>query len=506
VLEFLRSASTRSHLRQVPSLLCAVALSAGVGCGRIGVEVQTSAQEGADAASDEADADLDASLIDERAADASAEDAATRDEASAPDADSTLDSASTLDAAGSDAMSGLDGGSGDATSAADAGMCATSPSTYVSDARCGVGYCRLHNTPSRCANGTEIACSPAAPRSASDSSCDGVDDDCDGNVDEDYVAASTSCGRGVCARSGTARCIEGALRDSCLAAEPTTNSDDTTALGNGLDDDCDGQVDEDIPGCDTAPRAFEAGDHTNVAVPPGCGRVTVRLWGAGGASGGDLGIEGMAGDGGAGGYASLTTRISGALSLLIGEGGGSGCDAAGVNAGSADYNGGSGGSSTGAPGADGMVPEGGASGAPSAGYAGGRGHFGGGGGGQGSGGLGASGNGGGGGAASVFIMNGVRLVVAGGGGGGGGAQSVSFFGTFLDAGGNGGGGCAGIGQVESGGGGGGGGGGVCDGFATHLGTGVTPAFSDDIPAGLARGAEGSCAAGGAGYAIVTFSR
>jgi hypothetical protein len=502
VLDFLRSASTRSQVRQVPSLLCAVALSAAVGCGRIGVEVQISAQEGADAASDEGDVDLDAS-----APHVDLDDASVEEEASALDADSTqLDSASALDGAGSNAMSTLDGASGDATSAVEAGMCANNPGAYVPNALCGVGYCRLHNTPSRCANGTEIACSPAAPRSAGDSSCDGVDDDCDGNVDEDYVAASTRCGRGVCARSGLSRCMYGALRDSCVAAEPATSRDDTTALGNGLDDDCDGQVDEDIPGCDTTPRAFEAGHHTDLAVPPGCGRVTVRLWGAGGASGGDVGVQGAAGDGGAGGYASLTTPIHGPLSLLIGEGGASGCDAAGVNAGSANYSGGSGGSAEGEPGADGMVPQGGAGGIPSAGYAGGRGHFGGGGGGQGSGGLGASGNGGGGGAASVFIMNGMRWVVAGGGGGGGGAQSVSIFGTFLDVGGNGGGGCAGIGQVESSSGGGGGGGGACDGFATHLGTGVTPAFSEDVPAGRARGAAGGCAAGGAGYAIVTFSR
>ena len=37
----------------------------------------------------------------------------------------------------------------------------------------------------------------------SDSVCNGLDDDCDGSVDEAYIATTTSCGVGVCAASGS---------------------------------------------------------------------------------------------------------------------------------------------------------------------------------------------------------------------------------------------------------------------------------------------------------------
>jgi hypothetical protein len=374
------------------------------------------------------------------------------------------------------------------------------------DDSCGVGYCRETNTPSSCADGLVLACRPGSPRAASDSSCDGVDDDCDGATDEDYAPLATSCGRGVCARGGARTCLSGAAVDSCSPGVPSSALDDASGAGNGLDDDCDGRVDEDLPGCDTTPRSFEVGYHPDIAVPNGCGRVTVRLWGGGGGGGADVGVLGAGGDGGAGGYVTITTVLGGSVSLLIGRGGADDCNTAGSNAGTSSYDGGSGGSDTGAPGNDGVVRGGGAGGSPSTGRAGGRGHYGGGGGGQGSGGLGASGPGGGGGAASVLLINGVRRAVAGGGGGGGGAQSISPLGTLAAAGGSGGSGCAGAGRVETGNGGGGGGGGVCEGDAARAGEDRTPAFEDELPDGRARGGWGGCGAGGHGYAIVTFSR
>src|SRR5690606_36464227 len=84
------------------------------------------------------------------------------------------------------------------------------------------------------------SCTPGTP-AANDDTCNGVDDDCDGNIDENYPSASTSCGQGACARTGTRSCVGGTVVDSCTPGTPAAN-DDTC---NGVDDDCNGQVDED---------------------------------------------------------------------------------------------------------------------------------------------------------------------------------------------------------------------------------------------------------------------
>jgi hypothetical protein len=56
---------------------------------------------------------------------------------------------------------------------------------YLVDDTCGVGYCNTTNTPSSCVSGTETLCQPGTPLSSDDATCDGVDDDCDSSVDED---------------------------------------------------------------------------------------------------------------------------------------------------------------------------------------------------------------------------------------------------------------------------------------------------------------------------------
>jgi len=370
---------------------------------------------------------------------------------------------------------------------------------------CGVGACERTGMIS-CVNGRVVdSCSAAEPASANDNTCDGIDDDCDGRVDENYRVVPTSCGQGVCAASGFATCGPGGvMRDSCVPGTPTSASDDLFVPGNGVDDDCDGTVDEQVPACDTSPKVFEAGTYPDVAIPGNCKHVSVRLWGGGGASGQSI-LLALGGVGGPGGYAEATLLVQRPLSLHIGGAAANGCNAGGTNAGSASFDGGSGGDDVGADGADGMVEGGGREGAPADGDHGGRGFFGGGGGGHGEGGLGASGNAGGGGAASVVMMNGVRAVTAGGGGGGGGAQAVSLLGSFSFPGGAGGSGCSGDGQVASPLSGGGGGGGVCQGASVRAGISALPAFSDALPSGRARGGIGSCAAGGPGYAILVFA-
>ncbi len=71
--------------------------------------------------------------------------------------------------------------------------------------------------------------------------CDGVDNDCDGQVDELFVNLGKPCqvGVGECLTSGVYVCSEGGLE--ICGAEPGQPMDE---LCNGLDDDCDGAVDE----------------------------------------------------------------------------------------------------------------------------------------------------------------------------------------------------------------------------------------------------------------------
>ena len=76
-----------------------------------------------------------------------------------------------------------------------------------------------------------------------DDDCDGFDDDCDGAVDEHYVAPDTTCGEGVCARTGKMFCFMGSTYDSCTPLEPAEDDSDC----NGKDDDCDGLIEDYVP-------------------------------------------------------------------------------------------------------------------------------------------------------------------------------------------------------------------------------------------------------------------
>jgi Notch-like protein len=107
---------------------------------------------------------------------------------------------------------------------------------------CGAGACAAVGQ-THCVAGRVVeSCHPAAAPSPVDTTCDARDDDCDGRVDDDFVGAATRCGVGACRSVGRERCVAGTRSDACQPGAPAAND----ATCNGLDDDCDGEVDEDF--------------------------------------------------------------------------------------------------------------------------------------------------------------------------------------------------------------------------------------------------------------------
>jgi hypothetical protein len=93
---------------------------------------------------------------------------------------------------------------------------------------CGVGACQRTVA---CGGGTPQTCVPGTPGLEV---CNGIDDDCDGQIDEGF--GTTTCGLGVCQRTAQ-NCLDGAPQ-TCAPGNPSLE------VTNGLDDDCDGLVDE----------------------------------------------------------------------------------------------------------------------------------------------------------------------------------------------------------------------------------------------------------------------
>jgi hypothetical protein len=104
---------------------------------------------------------------------------------------------------------------------------------------CGLGLCASIGS-TYCQFGLEgDSCQEGTP-SGADTSCDGFNQDCDDSVDEGFIPTAVTCGVGVCARLGVKTCSEAEVVDSCVPGQPIGDDSDC----NQLDDDCDGSVDE----------------------------------------------------------------------------------------------------------------------------------------------------------------------------------------------------------------------------------------------------------------------
>jgi hypothetical protein len=177
---------------------------------------------------------VDMTPMDARVGDASPGDAARIDagqtDAQAPDArvrDAAFDAAPD--------MANPDGAAGDGA-----------PSLDARPDPCEVGQVR----PCREGCGVQQACADGVwqPCELPVETCNGEDDDCDGRSDETFAGLGQPCSAGVgpCQREGTAVC-NGAGDDVVCDAVPGGGEAESC---NGQDDDCDGETDEDIPTVD----------------------------------------------------------------------------------------------------------------------------------------------------------------------------------------------------------------------------------------------------------------
>jgi hypothetical protein len=108
----------------------------------------------------------------------------------------------------------------------------------MGDLSCGVGACQV--TVVKCVDGQLSECTANQP---SVEVCDGVDNDCDQLIDENFPEKGKTCTTakpGVCA-PGKYSCAAGAL--DCVSDVPASPE-----KCDSLDNDCDGQVDENIGG------------------------------------------------------------------------------------------------------------------------------------------------------------------------------------------------------------------------------------------------------------------
>jgi len=114
---------------------------------------------------------------------------------------------------------------------------------------CGLGICQ--NTVDECIDGVPNPCLPGSPNPNGET-CEGSDDDCDGQVDEGCSCTNgqtQACYTGAPVTQNVGECSDGS--QTCSGGAWGTCSGDvtpTTETCDGLDNDCDNQTDEGDPG------------------------------------------------------------------------------------------------------------------------------------------------------------------------------------------------------------------------------------------------------------------
>ena len=130
------------------------------------------------------------------------------------------------------------------------------PGTFCTRPECDV----LCEGPRDC-NDAIAEINPSAP----DAICDGVDSNCSGTADDEYIVTVTTCGTGVCSSNGALTCVSGAEIDTCNVA-----ATDGEACGDTSVTDCSDPDTCLAGGCVTnhATAGFPCGDAGNECLLP----------------------------------------------------------------------------------------------------------------------------------------------------------------------------------------------------------------------------------------------